>query len=208
MSVDGFAAERLGVGEWPQEGGSRVIPAEKWHAACDPKAKRPETPTVFAIDVDPDRAHASIAVCGRRDDGEVSVELVESDAGLDWVLERVHELDRKWQPAGWVIDIGGPAATFIPHLDGYPVIEASYREVAQASEGFYDGIMDGSTRHTGDVRLGQAVAGAARRPCGDGWAWGRRVSSCDISPLVAASLARWGFVTKADELGPGDVYVG
>lgn len=209
MSADGFAAERLGVGDWPTEGGGRVIPADKWHACEDKRASRPTGPTVFAVDVDPERTRASIAVCGRRDDGQLSVELADSAPGLEWVLGRVAELDRKWQPVGWVVDVGGPAGTFGPALSGeVNVIEASYREVAQASEGFFDGIVDGSTRHTGDPRLGAAVAGGARRPCGDGWAWGRRVSSCDISPLVAASLARWGFLTKADELAPDDVYVG
>ena len=32
--------------------------------------------------------------------------------------------------------------------------------------------------------------GAKSRPLGDGlWGWGRKIASCDISPLVAATLA-------------------
>lgn len=209
MSPAGFAAERLGVGEWPSEGGGRVIPADKWHACADPKAGRPDGLVMFALDVDPDRSHAAVAVCGRRPDGQLTVEIATAAAGLEWVTGRILELDRKWRPAGWVIDVGGPAATFIPALEAdVNVVQASFREVAQASEGFYDGIVEGSTRHTGDPVLGGAVAGAARRPYGDGWVWGRRVSSCNITPLVAASLARWGFLTRADELAPDDVYVG
>jgi hypothetical protein len=36
------------------------------------------------------------------------------------------------------------------------------------------------------------VAGAARRPMGDGWGWGRRTSAAEISPLVGGTLAAWG----------------
>ncbi len=45
--------------------------------------------------------------------------------------------------------------------------------------------------------LDAAVAGAAQRPLGDGWAWARKGLSTDICPLVALSLARWGWVTRA-----------
>jgi hypothetical protein len=39
--------------------------------------------------------------------------------------------------------------------------------------------------------LDSAVAGAVRRNVGDAWAWGRRTSDIDISPLVAVTLAAW-----------------
>jgi hypothetical protein len=45
--------------------------------------------------------------------------------------------------------------------------------------------------------LDAAIAGAAKRPLGDSWAWARRGLSVDISPLVAVSLARWGHATRA-----------
>jgi hypothetical protein len=40
--------------------------------------------------------------------------------------------------------------------------------------------------------LNDALAGARRRRLGDAWAWDRRDSTVDISPLVAATLARHG----------------
>jgi hypothetical protein len=46
-----------------------------------------------------------------------------------------------------------------------------------------------------------ARAGATERPLGDAWAWGRRKSSVDISPLVAATLAVDAAVQK-----PADVF--
>ena len=46
-------------------------------------------------------------------------------------------------------------------------------------------------RHIGQGMLTAAVAGAKTRKLGDAWAWDRRGVSVDISPLVAATLARW-----------------
>jgi ABC-type sulfate transport system substrate-binding protein len=38
------------------------------------------------------------------------------------------------------------------------------------------------------------VSGAARRTLLDAWAWARRTSQTDISPLVAATAARWAII--------------
>jgi hypothetical protein len=43
--------------------------------------------------------------------------------------------------------------------------------------------------------LADAIRGAATRKLGDSWAWSRRNSSVDISPLVASTLALWGAAT-------------
>ena len=59
--------------------------------------------------------------------------------------------------------------------------------------GLYDAVTDSrSLRYVPRPALDAAVAGAAKRPLGDGWAWARRRLSTDICPLVAVSLARWG----------------
>jgi hypothetical protein len=50
--------------------------------------------------------------------------------------------------------------------------------------------------------LTSAVAGAAKRTLGDAWAWDRRGVSVGICPLVAATLAAWGFVTRPAEEKP------
>ena len=46
-------------------------------------------------------------------------------------------------------------------------------------------------RHLGTDELAAAVKNAATRPLGDSWAWSRKNSAADISPLVAATLAVW-----------------
>jgi hypothetical protein len=56
--------------------------------------------------------------------------------------------------------------------------------------------------HTTTAALTAAVRGASRRPMGDAWAWSRKNSLVDISPLVAVTLALWG--TAVDD--PDSVY--
>jgi hypothetical protein len=47
------------------------------------------------------------------------------------------------------------------------------------------------------------VAGCRRRLIGDGsWAWGRRDADVDVSPLVAATFARWAHPELHDQAPP------
>jgi hypothetical protein len=56
--------------------------------------------------------------------------------------------------------------------------------------------------------LDAAVAGAQQRPLGDSWAWARKGLSVDICPLVALTLARWGWATRAHTYSRGpSIYV-
>jgi hypothetical protein len=41
-----------------------------------------------------------------------------------------------------------------------------------------------------------------KRRSGDAWAWSRKNSSIDISPLVAVTLALWGVETQASYREP------
>ena len=52
-----------------------------------------------------------------------------------------------------------------------------------------------TARHRGQRELTDAIKGAGRRSLGDQWAWARRLSTADISPLVAVTLASWGSET-------------
>jgi hypothetical protein len=61
-------------------------------------------------------------------------------------------------------------------------------------------VAERSLRYLPRPALDAAVAGAAKRPLGDSWAWARQGLSVDISPLVAVSLARWGHATRAAHL--------
>jgi hypothetical protein len=70
------------------------------------------------------------------------------------------------------------------------------QEYAQACGSFFDTVTDGELRHLGTGELAQAVKGAVKRDLGDAWAWSRRNSRVDISPLVSCTLGLWGSMTR------------
>jgi hypothetical protein len=132
------------------------------------------------------------------------VEIVEHKAGVDWIGDRLLELVGRHDPLGVVVDRSGPAGTSVGPLErsGVELTIPAAHDVAQAAEGFYDAVTHRTIVHQGDVRLGRAVAGAKQRPIGQAWGWDRRGTSDDISPLVAASFALWGFL-KSEGTEPG-----
>jgi hypothetical protein len=92
------------------------------------------------------------------------------------------------------VDPTSPAGAFIRELVDrkVKVVEVAGRDFVQACGSFFDRVMERKikvrpTRNELEV----AVAGAVRRNVGDAWAWGRRSSDIDISPLVAVTLAAW-----------------
>ena len=44
-----------------------------------------------------------------------------------------------------------------------------------------------------ELRTNAAVAGADKKSLGDKWKWDKQGSAIDITPLVAATLAAWGY---------------
>lgn len=194
-----FAVERLGVGDRPSTDSSadQVIADDAWDALCD-RDERPDT-VVFAYDVSPDRRMASIAVSGPRRDGLGFVGLVDSGPGTGWVVPRLLELAEKHDAEGIVADSRGPGAALAPKLEeaGEKVELLNSQEYARACGAFFDGVADREFRHSGDAPLRAAIKAASKRTLGDAWAWDRKSSAADITPLVAGTLALW----KARELG-------
>jgi len=100
----------------------------------------------------------------------------------------------------------------IPALEeaGVEVLKASARDQADACGVIFDYAKDAKLRHLGTKELRDALKGAAKRPLGDAWAWSRKNSTVDISPLVACTLALWGFSThqRTGEFMPdvGDLF--
>jgi hypothetical protein len=203
LSPAGYARERLGVGDYPSDGTDtwQVIGEDAWRALADAKAK-PTGPYSFSVDATPERDYASIVVaCPWR--GGTHLEVVEHRAGMGWVVERARQLNEKWGPRCWVVDGGGPAGSLIPDLQealGVTVVQPKVREIAQATGQFYDAVADQSISHFDPPPLAVALAGAQKRPLGEAWAWARRGVGVDISPLVAATLAKWGLSAEVEEI--------
>lgn len=191
-----FAVERQGVGEWPATDGSadRVIDLQKWNELTDLKSKMAGS-VCFAFDVSPDRSSASISAAGARADGLGHVEVIDAAAGTGWVVMKIVYLLAAHENSGVVCDAAGPAGSLIPELTqaGIEVKTVTANEHAAACGIFYDAVSNSTLRHLGTAQLTAAVAGAVKRPLGDGgWAWSRKNSTVDITSLVAGTLAYWG----------------
>ena len=75
---------------------------------------------------------------------------------------------------------------------GFHIAFLSACHHAQACCEFFDGVDQGTMTHEGSPELTVAVKGAVKRPLGDAWAWSRKNSGVDITPLVACTLVLWG----------------
>ena len=176
-----------------------VFDGGTWMGLVDVHA-HPLAPACFGIDAAMDRSSAAIAVAAFTDEaGETPlVELCEHGSGIGWTLERIVALSERHENVGVVIDAGGPAASLIPRVQefGLEVIEPTTREVASASTGFYDAVAAGTLRHRGSAPLDMSVGGAVKRPLSQSWAFDRKKSLADSSPLMAAVLAHHGLLTR------------
>ena len=202
LSMRKFAVERLGVGDWPRTDdiSTRVLDPDKWTACEDPDSQV-KNPVCFAVDITPDRSSACISIAGDRADGKQHIEVLDNDRGTGWVVERVAELVKKWKAYAVVIDPGGPAGSLESQITDAVGMDASgrslamiitSREYAQACGVFYDAVDQRTLRHLGDDELDAAVDGAKTRKLGEAWAWDRKSSDIDISPLVSCTLALFG----------------
>lgn len=204
MDRDMFRIERLGVGDWPTEDDAwAVISEEAWAARTDETAQ-PEQPFVFALDVSPDKSSAAITVAGHTSDQRTCVEITHEGVvydhrpGTNWVVKRCVELWKRWKRP-FVIDKGTQAGAFVLELEkaGVKLIHPTAREYAQGCGMVYSAVVPkrGNTPtlvHHGQPGMTTAVAGATKRDLADVWAWDRKNSTTDITPLVSATLAWWG----------------
>ena len=171
-------------------GGKPVVPAGLW-AGCRDGAARVGSPLCFGADVAADRSWAAIAACSQNTDGVTVVELVQHQEGASWIPGRLVELSARFSPLSVVVDGNGFAGRMNLEALGLPLQTVDTGTFAGACGGFFDAVVDGTIRHIGQTPLDAAVAAARKRNIGDTWAWARRVG-LDMTPLVAATLARWG----------------
>lgn len=209
---EGFLQERLSVGNWPKSGEAwAVIPESAWLARVD-ELSSIQTAPVFSIDTSPDQKWSCIAAVGGNGEDGVHGEItgkvlgdgevrMDYRPGTRWVIERAKELNKRHKRAIWVLDKGTQAGTYIPALEkaGLKIISPTTREVAQACGDFYAAVVprgEGQKPdfwHIGQEDLSTAVANAGKRDLADLWAWDKRNSASDITPLVAVTNALWGY---------------
>lgn len=202
-----FAREFLTWWDDPDEDAEELL--ARWVDCLDVDSSPVGRPAL-CLDVSPGSKSAAVVAGLRRPDGLSHLEVAAHDTGTGWVAEWARQRQAKHNPLGWVADPTGPAGGLLdkkdaPGPDGklreaylikgtdVQVTVLSGRDMGQACEAFAVAIADKKLRHLGDQRLQVALDGAGRSPMGDGlWAWSRRKSGVDISPVVAATGALWG----------------
>ncbi len=195
MDPVAFAVERCGAGRWPRgDGLPGILNPESWRACEDPDPFALD-PVTLAFDVSPDRAHTAIAASWQGEDGLPRVDVIERRDGTAGVPERLAELVTRHSAQGVISDPAGPAASLLPELErlGVEVTLVTATQHAQAAGLFFDAVEQRTLRYRRTKALDVAVENAVKRPLGDaGWAWSRKSSRVDISPLVSVTLALWG----------------
>jgi hypothetical protein len=188
MSPEGFATERLGV-VLGEDGGPSELP--EWPTRLDAKSQMVGKPAI-AVDVAPDLSWFTIGVAGPTVEKRTHVEIVDrvtsaSDAVA--ILAKMHQVHKV--PVH--LDPRAAAAALIPDLleRKVPVVEITTTDLIKACAHLKQLVREDQLRHRGQLPLDAAVQGAGVRAVGEGWAWARRVSTVDISPLMVVTLAAW-----------------
>ena len=167
----------------------RVIPAAVWDVANRVDVA-PGGNMFFALDVNPERTAACLAVVG--DGAPITAEVIEHRPSVGWVVERTAEVLARWPGCSVVVDARGPAGSLVPDLKrvGVRVVELPPTEVQHACAAFFDDLANGRLCIRRNAALDVATLAVTRQTIGDAWRWARRDSS-DITPLMAVTLATW-----------------
>lgn len=172
-----------------------VFEVARW-LACKVPGSKLTGRIVLSYDVSPDRQWSSIAAAGASDSSDAThLEVVENGHGTSWVMPRLRELKAKHHPLMIVCDGASPAAALLSEAEvlGLDIRQVSTREHIDACGAIYDAVHERAIVHLGQASLDDAVDGADRREVTDAWLWSRKNSSVNITPLVAITLARWGY---------------
>jgi hypothetical protein len=208
---DLFAQQRLGYWLPRARKGGGPISEAAWRAQADPLTRRPEE-IVIAVQVAYDRSRTAIVACGSRaaaDGGGLLVMVVDYRPGTHWVVERLAELKARWSPVAIVAQDKGPTGSLLDAMKVAGLAPAADRkkpkpgevripwsdDVADGFGKFVDAVAQQRLWHLDDGPLNQAVAAAGTRSLGGATAWDYR-ATVDVSPLLAATLAVWGWESQ------------
>lgn len=206
--------------QWVNRAVFHPFPEGSWSAGIDAQSEiAPDEDIAFGIDVSSDRKYSSVAVCGKRSDGGWHVEVIAYKTGTRWLYDFIvnHIVADAINDDRGTVKIaiqgrGCPASSLaksLADINGIELIEVVGRDVAAGCGQFWDGVVaavspsnDGSCiYHRPQPVLDSAANTARTKNMGDGaWAWDRRNSPDDISPLVACTLA-YGAINGVGDIG-------
>ena len=205
MDSDEF--ERAYYGWWPKAASIKtVIPLELWNANfIGPEDDAWMGEPMWAIDVSPDRAWGSIAWAGKSFDpsARAFLEVLDHEQGTAWIVDRLKSLAERF--GGWrvALDAAGAAGSLEDDLTaaGFEVVRLSAHDKTAACGALYDDAINHRIRYFDDPVLNGAMKSAIKIHAygGEAWIFSRGKSLADITPLYAATFARFAYVKYAPE---------
>jgi hypothetical protein len=198
---DNDSWNREGRGVWDLASSSAAINPVDW-AKCSGRHDSSLPLSAVGIAATLDLTRAAL-VGASMDDDVVQVKPLNHQPGTGWIVDRAKELQDDTGCAV-VIDGRGPGAVLIPHLEraGVRLTIATTGDVLDACAGFLDAVRESHVRHASYHELDSAARAAVQRPVGDRWAWGRKASAADITPLEGATLAAWVLTRPPERVAP------
>lgn len=147
----------------------------------------------------PDADSAAVCIIGQHA-GRIVVQVLDHKKGTSWTIDRLAQLTRDHPNVGVVLDAGGPSGGLIAALEAekVPIVKANMSDAARAFRLFVSEVTGDIPRlaHFDQPELSDALAVAGKRPLGEGFTWARK-DATDISPLEAATLGVWAFLSLA-----------
>jgi len=190
-------------------GDPNVPSIEEWALLADPDAPGGDV-VALAVDITPRRDFAAIVAVGDTAQGLPRIRILDHGPGVEWLLPRMLILRERLKPVCWVLDDKSAAGTLILPMEKAGIVRMppptddrdprkgpqrgqlwipTPMQYGAACGTFTDTVRQGALIHSGQEAMTVALDGVKTRPLGDGvWAWGRKIASADISPLVAATL--------------------
>lgn len=189
LSAADFLREGLGV--WDATGRAwSVVPEPAWSGLVGAGPADGVRPDALALDMSPDRV-LSVGACWLVGDAAHVEEVwsgADTSAAVEWLADRGRRV-----PV--VVAASSPAASLLPALRAQRlrVRTLGAFDVARACGLFFDDAMSGRLSQAGQPQLGDALAGAAKKPVGGagGWCWVGSDESVEVHPLVGVTLARF-----------------
>ena len=200
-----YATETLGWWEDPPDTDAIDDVLAGWAEAGTDAS--PTAPLALGIDVSADMRSAALVIYGA---GVLDIADYRRNAGMSWVAGRVAELRQRHEFAAVGMAGNGPVRALRDDIPDVVVLNSA--QLAEASVAFTQDINEGRCWHwtppdRAQTALDVAVRAARRQLSGDGWRWSRRLSEpADISPLLAAVVARHLLTNRSDDQAPPNVW--
>jgi hypothetical protein len=189
---------RAYLNQWVQ-GDEKVIPMDSW-MRCEAQADGVSGDPVFALDMNPLRTHATLAVSDGHTVEVVACREGDVDAAVSDAVRACRGSHRL------VVDQGSPAHSKVAELRaaGVTVVEVGFAECKDAAGELFDLVRNERLAVMHHDQLSKAAEGARKRMYGDRFTWTRNHPDVDLTPLTAVTLAlhgarrhqpiRWGWL--------------